>query len=680
MSSYAKLKYPHLFSPLTIRGKILKNRVVSSPHSGGPNLYQAGKDGASNFTETAAAYFGNIARGGAAIVNTGHLGVDPRFYLGSNNEYFNFYDMDHIHEHQLAIMHQMTDLIHSYGALASIELNHPGHYGTPVGEQKLLGPVAKIMPDGKEIEAMDEEEMNRVADYFATAAWIGKRGGFDIINVHGGHNWLIGEFLSPIENTRTDEYGGCVENRVKFPIMILDRIREKIGEDMIISMRYSMLEDAPGGITLDDSIKTVQLLQDHVDIVHCSRGMIHSQFTDGRTYPMPFMEHGCNVKYAREIRKNVTCKIEGIGAINEPEMAEKFIAEGYTDLVAMARSIIADPNWAEKARSGHPEDIRPCIRCLRCLNYANTPRTGTSICSVNPRRIFPHPLPPVTPANVIKNVAIIGGGPAGMQAAYEIALNGHNVTLFEKSDRLGGRLVFADYCDFKYDLKRYRDYLITQVRKQKNITVKLNSEVNADYIRSCNFDSVVVAIGAENAVPPIHGISQDNVMISDAVFGNEDKLGNKIVIIGGGRIGCELTVHLQAMGKEIDVIEMTDDLMREGYDTPEERYWTIYYMTHEYDYYNDKVETYKEVDRVHIHLSSRCTKIDGNSVSIIDAKGNEQQIQADNIILATGFKINESVRDSYYDTAYNVIPVGDCLKVGNILGTSSTGYYASLRV
>lgn len=671
--------YPHLFSPITIRGKKLKNRIVSSPHSGGPNLYSAGSHGFSNLTETAAKYFGNIARGGAAIVNTGHLGVDPRFYLGSNNEYFDFFDKEHIHEHQLAVMHQMTDLIHSYGALASIELNHPGHYGRPAMDKKRLGPVSTVK-NGNEIEGMDEEELNRVADYFAEAAWIGKRGGFDIVNVHGAHNWLVGEFLSPIENTRTDQYGGSVENRVRFPIMILDRIRQRVGDDMIISMRYSVLEDAPGGITLEDSIKTVQLLQDHADIIQCSRGMIHDEFSDGYTFPMPFMAHGCNAPYAKEVKKHVTCKIETIGGINEPEMADRFIAEGYADLVAMARTFIADPYWPEKARSGHPEDIRPCVRCLRCLNYATPPQTGTSICTVNPRRIFPNPLPPQTDSGIIKRVAVIGGGPAGLQAAYETALNGHQVTLFEKSHKLGGRLAFADHVEFKADLKRYREYLITQVEKQPDITVKLDTEPSPEQIRDMGFDSVVVAIGAENVIPPIPGADGPNVLTADAAFGHEKELGQRIVIIGGGHVGCEMAVQLQTMGKEVDLIEMSDTLIKDGFETKEERFWTIFFMTHKFEFGNDDVTSYDTIDRVRTHLSSVCTKIEASRVCVKSQDGTETWIPADHVILAAGFRINESARDAYAGTAYNVINIGDCLKVGTLLGTSSTGYYASLQV
>lgn len=457
--------FPHLFSPITVKGKTIKNRMVSSPHSGGPNLYRAGSNGYTNFTETAAQYFGNIARGGASIVNTGHLGVDPRYYLGSNCEMFNFFDPDRIHEHALPVMHLMSDMIKSYGALASFELNHCGPHGTPVDRsQKLLGPVDMVMPNGMEVRAMTEADMNEVADYFANAALLGKRGGFDMINIHAGHSWLLGSFFSPINNTRTDEYGGSWENRARFPKMVIERVRDAIGKDMLLEIRFSVNESIPGGITVDEAAKTIELLSPYVDIVQCSVGKIHNTLASGYLFPMPYMDHGCNAGWAKEMKERVGDKvvIETIGGVNEPEQADQFIRDGYCDLVASARSFIADPNWAEKARRGHSEDIRPCIRCLRCLNYANPPQTGTSICSVNPRRIMPHPLeaseyPELNRKN--KNVAVIGGGPAGMAAALELANKGHRVTLYEKSGALGGKLFFADHVEFKVDLKRYPDGL-----------------------------------------------------------------------------------------------------------------------------------------------------------------------------------------------------------------------------
>lgn len=674
-----RTKYPNLFRSLTIRGKVLKNRVVSSPHSGGPNLYEAGDEGFSNLSETAARYFANIARGGAAIVNTGHLGVDPRYYLGSNCEHFNFFTEKTLHEHQLPVMHQMTDLIHSFGSLASIELNHCGHFGTSVDGGPLLGPVDKVMVNGKIVKAMDEEEMNRVADYFANAALIGKRGGFDIVNIHAGHNWLLGEFFSPVENTRSDEYGGSVENRARFPKMVLDRIRERVGDDMIIAVRFSVTEDIEGGITLEDAMKTIEILDGTADLIQCSAGMIHSEFSEGHTFPMQYMEHGCNAVFAREAKKHVKhAKIEAIGGINEPEMAERFIAEGYSDLVGMARSFIADPDWAQKAKEGRDLDIRPCIRCLRCLNYAKPPQTGTSICTVNPRRVLPHPLPPVS-TNRVKKVAVIGGGPAGMQAASEIAGNGHQVTLFEKSGALGGRLSFSDYMVFKGDIKRYRDYLIHKVEKADNIEIRLNTEATREMLGD-QWDAVIVAIGAEPFVPQIPGRDRENVFHAGEIFGREDKLGEKIVVVGGGQVGCEETVYLQSMGKHIEVVEMASELIPEGKQTPEERFWTLFFMEHEFDMKRRDLTKAEKIDRVHIHLKSRCLEITDKGVLIENADGEKELLCADSVILATGFRPDEQAKKAFEDTAFDVITIGDSLKAGDLLQTSSTGLYAAFRI
>lgn len=674
--------YEHLFSPLVIRGKVIKNRLVSSPQNG-PGLYEAGEKGLSNLTETAVAYFGNIARGGAGIVNTEHLGVDPRYYLGSNWERFNFFSDDTIHLHQLAIMHQLTDMIHAYGALASIELNHPGHYGAPVGDDPMLGPVDTTVTDEQghtfPVKGMDEAEMNYVSDLFANAAYIGKRGGFDIVNIHAAHNWLLGEFLSPIENTRTDEYGGSPENRARFPKMVLDRIREKVGDDMIIEIRYSAYEGLEGGITMEDAKRTIRVLQETADIVQCSAGMIHDDFTEGHTFTTQYMVHGWNAPLAKEIKKDTDVFIETVGGINDPAMADRFIAEGYADLVAMARSWVADPEWGIKAKSGHPEDIRPCIRCLRCLDNSYYPQTGTTVCTVNPRRVIPHPLPPVT-SGTHKKVAVIGGGPAGMQAAVEIAKNGHQVILFEKSNKLGGRLEFADYIEFKSDMKRYREYLETQVSKADNIEVRLNTEACRSVIEAEHPDAIIVAAGAHNHFPPVEGADLPNVMHSSELFGREDELGEKVVMIGGGPVGCEETIYLQSMGKKVDVVEMAPKLMPGDTDSRRERFWTIFYMTHKYDRRKRDLENAEEIDTVKIHLNSSCSKITEKGVYIKDETGAETFIEADSVVLATGLRSDMKDFEEYAGLAEDVIVIGDCKKPGNVMGTSSTGYYASLQI
>ena len=356
------------------------------------------------------------------------------------------------------------------------------------------------------------------------------------------------------------------------------------------------------------------------------------------------------------------------------------MANGVCDLVAMARSFIADPNWAKKAHDGHPEDIRPCIRCLRCLNYAYPPQTGTSICTVNARRVLPRELATSEIPFRKKKVAVVGGGPSGMQAAHELAAKGHDVVLFEKSGKLGGRLEFADHIEFKEDVARYRKYLEIQVNKYPNLEVRLNTEVTPAMIEAEDFDAAVVAVGSEDVVPPIPGTDSKIVRLCTEIYGKEDALGEKIVMVGGGTVGCETTVHLQTLGKKVDVVEMSHELMPEAHDLDDERRLTIFFMQHEFNKHNRTMADVPEIDRVRVFLKTRCTEITDTGVWVEDAEGNRQFLEADTVLLATGFRSKTELANSFLGSALDVIPVGDCKKVGSILNCSSTGLGAAMSL
>lgn len=671
--------YPHLFSPIEIGGRRVKNRVVASAQAS-PHGVTPGMNGYDNASEYQAQYMGLLARGGAGIVNTGHLGVDPRYELGALRYAFDFFS-DRLHNYQLPILHLMCDNVHAYGALASIELNHGGDICTPFEGNKVLGPMNEERPDGRVVVAMDRAEMERVAEYFANAARVAKLGGFDMINVHAAHNWLLGKFLSPISNKREDEFGGSPENRARFVAMVLKAIRDEVGSDLLISMRYSVAELVAGGATLEESIRSIQVLAPYVDVIHCSAGKVDNIQSSNFLFPSAFVSHGVNTYLAREVKKHFPDKaVEAIGGISDPAMADKLIADGSCDLVAMARSFIADNDWAQKAHEGMTEDIRPCIRCLRCL-AESVNFSGHRTCSVNPARVLFQTLPKSTMPTPLKKVVVVGGGPAGMQAANELALKGHQVVLMEKGDKLGGRLSFADHVGFKQDLRRYRDYLITQVNKRENLKICLNTEATPERIQAEAPDALVVAVGAANFYPPIPGAHLPGVIHGSDLFGHEEQAGAHAVVIGGGTVGCELTIQLHTLGKKVDLVEMGDELMEaDKFDYPDQRDITLYYVNHKWDMSSKSTVETPEIDTVHIHTGTRCVSIQENGVEVEGKDGAKRFIAADTVILATGLKPDKAMLAQFEGLAHDVLFIGDCQKPGTIYNTSTSGYYAAMQL
>ncbi len=411
--------------------------------------------------------------------------------------------------------------------------------------------------EGVEVEEISEALLEEIATAYGEAAATVKLAGFDMCMIHAAHGWLLAQFLSPLVNKRTDKYGGSLENRARFPLLVIDRVRERVGGDFPIELRMGGSELSEGGYTIEDAVAFAKMAESKVDLLHVSAGSHYLADTLTVTHPSMFVPHGCMVYLAEAVKKAVSIPVVTVGGLSDPAQLEQIIADGQADMVAIARGLLADPYLPKKAQHGRGDDVVPCLRCFDCLGgmYA----TATIKCAVNPiiGRELETSLP--APPSAAKKVLIVGGGPAGMQAAITAAERGHDVMLCEMSDSLGGALKYAEGVAFKQDLDRFRKYLIRKIVSLP-IGVILNMEVTPESVEVASPDVLIVSVGADPIVPDIPGIDLASVIPAEAVYWSGVKIGPRVVVIGGGLAGCEAGLHLAQQGKDVTIVEMLDDV------------------------------------------------------------------------------------------------------------------------
>lgn len=656
--------YPHLFSPIFVNGKRFRNRILAAPTLSS-QLTEEGYLSELNFT-----CFESKARGGAAAVTLGETAVDWD-YAKTHYSQINIWG-----EKAGVQLANMSDAIHHWGALASIELCHGGVWSNPefIGGKNPIGPSKTVRPDGVVVEEMTEAQILQVVENFAEAVAICKRCGYDMAMLHAGHGWLLGAFVSPFDNKRTDKYGGTLENRARVPLMVLDRIREKVGTEFLLDMRFSVSEGIEGGIEPDEAVAFVKLAEKHgLNIISQSYGTRWSTDTRGRCTPSSFYDYGCNLEYARALKKGgVSIPVAALGSLDDPELANEAIARGDCDFITLGRAFVADPDYANKVRLGKADEVIKCIKCSKyCgdipigrdnndailrINHQSTHRFG---CAVNPRmgRLHYPPIPKIPS----RNVCVIGGGPAGMQAALTAAENGHKVTLLERSSSLGGALKFADTVPFKKFIKLYKEYLIRMMTKC-GVDVRLNVDATPEYVSNGKFDTVIAALGAEPIVPDITGIDKNNVYMALESYNRANEMGKRIVIIGGGQVGAETALHFARLGHNVTVIEMADLVARDAS------------FTH-------RVQLMERLEKeVTCITNSRCTEINNDGVNTIKNDGTNTVYPADSIIIAVGFKPRSDEAEKFFNCAPDFILAGDCMLAKDIGHATTTGYDAAIQI
>ena len=647
--------YPHIFQPLRIGNVTFKNRIFSAPSMGHmmqnnaptyPELAMI-----KNYLEKAKGGVAQVECGGQQVNQPGRDPIHSNFDIEDPTGWRNF-------------LH-FTDAIHFYDCKCSYELIHfgsEGEYTEEAKKHKIYGCSEFTRKDGLHFYQMPYDEMDQLADRYAHLAECIKFCSFDTLLIHGGHGTLLQEFVSPRSNHRTDEYGGSMENRARFPLMVLDRIREKVGRDLLIEYRISGSECVPGGFEIEDCVEFMKLIQDRIDIIHISAGVVREPRLRAITHPTGFLPPACNIHLAEQVKQcpDIHIPVLGLGAFQDPQGIEDALASGKADIIAMARGLIADPHVVAKAKCGRKDDIVPCIKCFRCLDEFKD--THKYVCSVNPeagREDFTDMMLPKRWEK--KRVAIIGGGPGGMYCAMKAAARGHQVTLFEKEPVLGGQLKDAGYMSFKYDLRKFETYLIDHVSTNPDIQVRTGVEATPDMIRAIGYDMVIAAIGADpivpNSIPGIHG---QQVMTCGESFFSGRPVGHSIVVIGGGQAGCETGIHYAMNGHDVTILEMKPELAP------------------------DAMRTYREelLGQVDDHCTrsitgGTCTSITEEGVIYCGQDGAEHTIPCDTVILAMGMRSKALEAEAFRDCAADFRALGDCVKVGNVQKTIRSAYDAA---
>ena len=658
--------YSHLLSPLKIGKFILKNRMQSSnslPHfSQGPENYPA---------DATMAHFIGRARNGAAFIT--FAGFEDSV---DSPEFSDTLDMSHFPNFDLRdarcqnYMVEFIEALHHQNTLISGSLfsaNKKFRYENENGEVEIidanppidmsLGATAMIIQAcGDEVSA---EDLVKIARSYGQKTAFYKRLGFDAVTIHMSYRaQLPGQLLSPLSNKRTDEFGGSFENRVKFPLMVLEEVKKAAGNDMLIEIQFSAVEPE-GGYGMEEGIRFLRLAEKYVDIVQ-----VRSAEGDPN-HPIPFeLRKTPFLELAAEIKKaGLDMVVSNVGGFFDPEDADRAIAEGKLDLVAMARAWISNPNYGELVLEGRKDDLVPCLRCNKCHGRGKHD-IMTTVCSVNPHFGFEEVdryLP--SPIEGSKTVAVIGGGPGGMRTALYLTERGHKVTIYEAEAELGGAIRHADYIPFKWTLKEYKDFLIAQVHKH-GIHVVLNTKATPEMIAD-RYDVVVAAVGAQPVIPAIPGADRANVCVATEAIMNSEKIGKSVVVIGGGEVGVETGMFLAQNGREVTVVEMRDELAA---DTTFMHYRSMFQAA------------WEAIPSFHYVLNASAKEIGDGFVTYTDKDGAEHKLAADSVVLSVGMRAKSDEALSFYGAAPRFYFVGDCKKPGTIQTTNRSAYVTAAQI
>ena len=650
-------QFQHLLSPIQIGSHILKSRMIAPQAL--PHYLQGSEPYPS---EAIIHHVSNIARNGAAIVAFGAWDDTDQRKAGGTASHFPMFDYsDPSNETYVC---KLVDCIHFYDSLASIylmPLEMPNFQPKPSMDKPFpmwFSPVEKV-------SEITQTMMQDMIDLAVKKALYFQQLGFDMISLQMSYREFmhigLSKFFSPLTNDRTDEYGGDAVGRGKLALDMCRAIKTACGKDFLIDL-WIAGEEEPGGITAEDTVSFAKAAEGIVDILQIRGGNINpvhpTGFNSCESEPI-------TLHVAKRVKESgAKLVVAAAGGYGNPRYNERFIAEGMLDMVAIGRQFICDSNYGIKIYEDRPEDIVPCQRCAKChVPYEKGP--WIFVCSGNPTMGIADRLDKmVSPAVCPKKVAVVGGGIAGMEATLEASRRGHRVTLYEKSAQLGGQLLHADYPEFKWPLRNFKDYMIRQVLKA-NITLKLGTEATPAVIAAEGYDAVIVAIGAEPKNLSIPGADSKKVVMPIAVYGHEEELGKNIVVVGGGEIGAETGLYLAECGHHVTLLTRQDRVAPDAT------------CTHYREMFEER---WLREKNFHFLTNVQIESVTDTGVIYRDKAGALCELPADNVVISGGRAADTEFALSFYGSANDFFLIGDCKTPGNVQKCMRMAYAAATRL
>lgn len=619
----------HLFTPFRLKNLTLSNRIVMP----GLASFLIEEDG--SITEKAVEHYRRRAAGGPAMVIVEACAVSPEGIVSPHQA--------RIYEDRFVEgLSKIAQSMKAEGCIPAVQIHHGGRQTSPrVIGRKPVAPSNLPCPTIRgEVEPLSQEGIREIVRKFGDGAVRAVEAGFELIEIHGAHGYLINQFLSPFSNIREDAYGGDRKGRMRFALEVMDEVKRRVGDAVPISFKISAQEFVEGGLTVAESIPILEALVEHgVDVVQVSAG--NDATPEWISQPM-FMKQACLADSAAAIREALAVPVMAVGRINGPEIADRIIAKGMADLVCIGRGLLADPNMPNKAREGRLDEIRTCIACNTCMESIF--RKGRVECLVNPALGREQEMV-LSPADPVKKVMVVGGGPGGLDVAWVAAKRGHEVHLYEKQDSLGGQLLLGSVSSYKKELLTLIEYQKKQVQKH-GVHCHLGCAVTAETVAEFQPDVVVLATGSVPNPPPIPGMDRSIVRSVSQIFQNGHPPAiQKTVVIGGGATGCEVSLHLAEAGCPVTLVEK---MRRIGPQIESvTRKMTLAAL---------------EKQAVTLMTGTELLRIEPQGVAVRSRDTGEHLLEADQVIVVTGMRPDNTLYNEVVQMGIAVYQLGDCLE------------------